>query len=128
MNGEAQLNTESLIAIASRHRCLLYSILAQYIIAGGSRGIPEGTADLAVNVVVIGVLFLVVFFAARLSAKLNILPLTILLTLLSVIPLVNLLVLLILSRQTIKAFDSVGIKVGFMGVKENSVRQALEHT
>ena len=109
--------------IATRQRNLLICVLTQFLLNPLVKLIGvESQALLSLSGFVwIIVLILLIVNACRLSALFNHFVVTFFLTILSIIPLINLIVLLILSRQSTKELKNNGISVGLLGANPKAI-------
>ncbi len=105
--------------IAARQRALLWGVLAQILVnpLGKLIGVESDTGVMVLGLIALGILVYVVVAAVRLSLLLNSNGVTVLLGILSVVPLINLIVLLILSRQSTKVLKASGMSIGLMGAR-----------
>ena len=116
---------ERLEAVAKRQRILLFAVLAQLFLNPLSKLASEilGSEIIVLPALLgITILAIIVITACRLSLLLNSLPITILLTILAIVPLLNLVVLLILIRQSTNILKTAGLRVGLLGVSPQDIR------
>ncbi len=109
--------------IARRQRALLICILIQILLNPlvSVLGLQSRSVAVVLTVVMLFLLILIVVDACRLSMLFNHVVVTVLLTLFAIVPLLNLIVLLILSRQSTNELKRNGIKVGLLGANPKKI-------
>jgi len=117
------IDYDRIFKIASRQRALLVAILCQLFLNPVIQGIgTQGKAAALVALLIfLGLLVFIVVTAIRLSHLLNHVVVTVILGIFSVFPLINLIALLILSRQSTNALKRAGIRVGLLGASPKDI-------
>lgn len=124
---------DKLIKVAARQRALIFGVLAQIFLNPIAKaiGIKGESAVIVLGVLSLILMIYILVTAIRLSVLLNHVAVTVILGLFSIIPFFNLIVLLILSRQSTKLLKSHGIRVGLLGANVKNItttRPAQEKT
>lgn len=120
---EEKMSSDTLCQIASRQKLMISAIVFQLIMNTVAKGIP-GDRDLVIAALVtIAAMVFVTVSVVRLSMSINPTSSTVWLGFFSLLPILNLVVILILSRQSNAEFRKHGIAVGFLGTNEEEIRQ-----
>lgn len=115
-DGTAPLN---LLAVATRQRAILMTLLIYILVIIGARFIPVIRANEPLIMIVVSLA--IIFFAARLCWVLYGKVSASLLTVLCCIPYVNIIILLMVSSRSTKILKEKGFKVGLLGAKIKDV-------
>ncbi|PTU75768.1 hypothetical protein [Pseudomonas mangrovi] len=109
--------SDKLVKVAARQRALIFGVLAQIFLNPIAKaiGIKGESAVIILGVLSLILMIYILVTAVRLSMLLNHVAITVMMGLFSIIPLINLIVLLVLSRQSTKLLRSHGVRVGLLG-------------
>ena len=112
------------LIVARRQKAVIYTILGYFILAALVSGLPPSLRPL---VQILGIPFwlAIIIFSARLCWRVYSKPVAVLLVILSVVPLVNLLVLVAASSRATKEIKKAGFKVGFMGANIAKIQRGI---
>lgn len=112
------------LVIAKRQKALLYTFLL-YMLVGALAGVNEEIKTL-VQLTLLPIALAFVIFTTRLSLKLYGTFGAILMAILSLVPLINVLVLLRVNLAASKHIQSSGFKVGMMGANIKKIAHVIE--
>lgn len=118
-NADNSANSPDLLTVAARQRTMLIALLIYCLVIIGTMFIAVVQANESVLLVLAGLT--VVFFGARLCWVLYGRASAILLTVLILIPYVNILLILMISSKTTKMLKEKGFKVGLLGANLKEV-------
>ncbi|VAX01112.1 hypothetical protein MNBD_GAMMA22-2550 [hydrothermal vent metagenome] len=112
------------LSIAKRQKALIYSFLSYLILAGIVTQIgPEHKIYL--QILIIPIFLAIVVSTARLSWPLYSKIMAIILIILSIIPLVNLIIFLVINSRANNRIKNDGFRVGFMGANTREIMYAI---
>lgn len=117
-----KVDIDALCEIGRRQKLMIWALGIQYMIGTVGRLFTGELALILLLVIAVCALINVVVSVVRLSVMVNHLVLTVLLGALSIIPLLNLIVMLVLSRQAIGRLKKNGVSVGLLGASEQEIR------
>lgn len=115
---------DNVLSVAERQRWLLGVFFSFYILAMASSQIPA-ELDLVVLVLRLVLWVGMVVVMARLASKLYSLGLTITFSVLTLIPLLNLIAMLIVNQKASALIKDAGFKVGLGGADVNEIKRSL---
>ena len=116
--------SDEILVIAKRQKALLYTLLVYLLVSGASGGVNPEIKPL-LQLVAIPVMIAIVIFTARLCLKLYGKAGAIFMIVLSIIPLVNLIIILIANSKANKLIKSKGFKVGLVGANIKEITNAI---
>jgi hypothetical protein len=113
-----------ILVIAKRQKALLYTFLI-YLLISGATGVVSADVKPLLQLTALPIIISVVIFTARLCLKLYDKASAIFMIVLSIIPLVNLIILLIANSKATKLIKSKGFRVGLVGANIKEITNAI---
>ena len=118
----ASVDVDALCDIGRRQKLMIWALGIQYALGVIGRAFEGEVVLMVLGVLALLALGNVVVSVVRLSVKLNHPVVTVLVALLAFLPLINLLVMLFLSRRSTSTLKAHGVHVGLMGASEQDIR------
>ncbi|MDX1694148.1 MAG: hypothetical protein R3208_10310, partial [Ketobacteraceae bacterium] len=115
---------EQVLVVAQRQKTLLLTFLVYLVLAGFSGALGPELKPL-VQVLGLPLMIAVVVFTARLASRLYSTGGTVLVTILSFFPLLNLLTLLAVNSRANKFISNNGFRVGLVGADIKEIRNSM---
>lgn len=126
-NNDEDTDNSNILIVAKRQKALLLTFLAYFLIAGFT-GAASPELKPLMQLAGLPLMLAVVVFTARLTLRLYGRWVAILMIILSIIPLVNLIIVLVANSKANKTIKNSGFRVGLIGANikeiENSIKQA----
>ena len=123
-NNETESDKSTLVLIAKRQRTLLIVFFIYILVVGASSAVTPDLKPL-VQLLILPIMVLIIIFTARLSFKLYGKIGASILTLLSIIPLINLIVVLIVNSKASKLIKKNGFRVGLIGASVKEIEKTI---
>ena len=111
--------------LAKKQKTMIYAIACQLALNPISKLATSDIEQILIGVIALSILVFIVVSVIRLSLRINHIAATIFLGLFSIIPLINLIVLLILNSQCTKILKKHSVPVGFFGAKQEDIQNLV---
>jgi len=123
-NNNENADISNVLIIAKRQKALLFTFLAYFLIAGFS-GAASPELKPLMQLAGLPLMLAVVIFTARLTLRLYGKVVAIIMIILSIIPLVNLIIVLVANSKANKTIKSRGFRVGLGGASIKEIESSI---